>query len=83
MACIKAVIGAMPLLGSVLAGEVGLLLVPPVTRRRDEWLEDLARRVRDLEKRGTGFRFEDLVNDEQFISARVQATQAAVKRGGL
>ncbi len=79
MAGIKAGLSAIPLVGNVIAGELGLLLTPPLTRRRDNFFEDAVRRLRDLEKRVDGFRFEDLANDERFISAMVQATQAALR----
>ena len=78
-AVIKGALGAIPVLGNVFAEELGLLLAPPLTQRRDAWLEDLARRLKDLEGRIDGFRFEDLASNEQFVSATVQATQAAVK----
>jgi len=63
----------------VLAEELGLLLAPPFAQRRDEWLEDLARRLHDLERTVTGFRFDDLSRNEQFVSATIQATQAALQ----
>ena len=78
-AVIKGALGSIPVLGNVLAEELGLLLAPPLTQRRDAWLEDLARRLRDLEAKITGFRFDDLCNNEQFVSATAQATQAVLR----
>jgi hypothetical protein len=78
-AVIKGALHEIPILGSVLAAEMDLILVPPLSRRRDEWLEDLARRLHDLEGRVAGFKFEDLANNEQFVSATMQATQAALR----
>lgn len=78
-AVIRGGLSAIPVLGSVLAEELGLVLAPPLTRRRDEWLEDLARRLHDLETRVEGFTFDDLVENEQFVSATLQATQAALR----
>jgi hypothetical protein len=59
--------------------ELWALLGPPVAQRRDDWLEDLARRLRDLEGKIDGFRFDDLGKNEQFVSATLQATQAALR----
>jgi hypothetical protein len=42
-------------------------------------MEDLERRLRDLEGRVKGFRFEDLWQNEKFVSAALTATQAALK----
>lgn len=78
-AVIKGALGAIPILGSVLVEELGLVLAPPLSRRRDEWFEDLARRLHDLESTVTGFNFDDLANNEQFVSATLQATQAALR----
>jgi hypothetical protein len=55
------------------------LLTSPLARRRDDWMEDLERRLRDLERSVEGFRFEDLGQNEQFVSATLVATQAALK----
>jgi hypothetical protein len=40
---IKGAISAVPLIGGILAEEMGLVLSPALCRRRDEWFEDLAR----------------------------------------
>jgi len=55
------------------------LLGPPVAQRRDDWLNDLERRLRDLEGRVEGFCFDDLGKNRQFVSATLQATQAALR----
>jgi hypothetical protein len=78
-AIIKGALGAIPVLGGVLAEELGLVLAPPLTRRRHEWFEDLARRLHDLETRVEGFRFDDLNKNDQFVSATIQATQAVLR----
>jgi hypothetical protein len=46
-----------------------LILVPPAGRRRDEWLQRMYDRLRELEGRMAGFRVEALVTHEAFISA--------------
>lgn len=58
-------------------GDLFGLITSPLAQRRDEWFADLERRLRDLEKRVEGFRVEALQEDEAFISATLQATQAA------
>ena len=66
----------IPLVGGMGAELVGLLS-SPVALRRDTWLEDLQRRLHDLEGRVDGFRFDDLSQNQQFVSATLQATQGA------
>lgn len=69
---------AMVPFGNV-ASELWALLGPPVSQRRDRWLEDLERRLHELEGKIDGFRFDDLGQNEQFVSATLQATQSALR----
>ncbi len=82
-AVIKGALSSIPLIGGVLAEEMGLVLVTPLARRRDAWFEDVARRLREIEDRVADFRFEDLGDNEEFVSAMVQATQSALKTHSL
>jgi hypothetical protein len=63
IAIIKGGLSALPLVGGILAEEMGLLVMSPLTRRRDEWLADVAQRVLYLEGKVQGFKFEDLGNN--------------------
>lgn len=74
----KALVSMIPLVGGA-GTELMELMSSPVSIRRDEWFEDLARRLKDLEQTIDGFHFEELANSEQFVSSLLQATQAAVK----
>jgi hypothetical protein len=60
-------------------GELFGLLTSPLNRRRDDWLEDLERRLRDAERKVADFHFEDLASNEDFVSAATQATKAAME----
>jgi len=61
------------------AAELLGLLSSPVAQRRDDWFSDLERRLRELEGRVNGFHFDDLDQNEQFVSATFQASLAALK----
>jgi hypothetical protein len=74
----KALVAMIPVLGAA-GSELMGLLSSPVTLRRDAWLEDLARRLRDLEYRFREFRFDNLDDNERFVSATLHATQAALR----
>ena len=78
-AVIKGTLGSIPILGGALAEELGLVLASPLSHRRDDWFTDLARRLHQLEGRVDGFHFEDLRKNEAFVSATIQATQAALR----
>jgi len=56
-----------------------LVLVPPMGKRRDEWLQSMYDRLKELERHMAGFRVEALVTNEAFISAVLQASQAAIR----
>ena len=56
---------------------LSLILAAPVVRRRDEWLVDVASAVDEILKWKEGFRFENLQQNEQFISALIVATRIA------
>jgi hypothetical protein len=74
----KGLASMIPFVGGIGSELLGLLS-SPLAQRRDAWLEDLERRLRDLEGRVAGFRFDDLGANQQFISATLQATQDALR----
>jgi hypothetical protein len=54
------------------------LIAPPIQRRRDAWLTDLAGRFKELEEKER-LCLQDLVKSEEFISTLMQASMAAVR----
>lgn len=74
----KALVSMVPFVGGA-ASELLTLLSTPLAQRRDGWLTDLERRLRELEDHVAGFRFEGLSQDKEFVSATLTATQAALK----
>jgi hypothetical protein len=56
-----------------------LFLNNPLTHRRDAWFQDLAARLEELEGQIGGFSLSTLADNEQFVSATLQATQAALR----
>ena len=73
---LKGLISLVPVAGAVASELLGVASAP-VAQRRDDWLSDLERRLREVEGCVQGFRLEDLGKNPQFISATMQATQAA------
>jgi len=64
--------------GSV--GEVfGLVIAAPLAKRRDDWLESLAIRLRELEARVAGFSTEAVAENPQFVSIVMQASAVAIR----
>jgi hypothetical protein len=78
-AVIKGALSAIPFgVGGAAAELFGLLSIP-LAHRRETWFQDLADRLGELEGYISGFRLDTLADNEQFVSATLQATQAALR----
>lgn len=75
----RAIVGSIPLLGAAATELFNTIIQPPLERRRDEWLEEIAGGLDRLENEVEGFKIEFLVDNEQFLSATLHATQAALR----
>jgi hypothetical protein len=76
---VKAALSAIPIAGGPAAELFAGIIAPPLARRRDNWLQSLAESLASLQERVSGFRAETLSEREDFISAALQASQAAVR----
>lgn len=74
----RAALSAIPFVGGAAMELFNRVIVPPVQRRREAWLNDLAERVSALEREGR-VKVEDLQNNDQFVSTVMQATEVAVR----
>jgi hypothetical protein len=73
----RVVLAAIPGIGGPITEVLSMVLAPAVTRRRDVWFRELAEALDQLQSKVEGFRVEDLVDNEVFISTVIQATRAA------
>lgn len=69
----------MPWVGGTAAELFGIVIAPPLAKRRDKWLEGLAADLRDLEAKVAGFSIAALSSNEEFVTAVMHATTAAMK----
>lgn len=76
---VKAALGSIPGAGAGAAELFGLIFTPPLTKRRDEWIESLAQGLRQLEAKVQHFKIEYLTQDDAFITAALHATQSALR----
>ena len=74
----KAGIASIPVVGAAASELFTVILAPPLEKRRVEWMNDVAERLKELEERGD-LNLEDLQNNETFITTVMQASQAAVR----
>lgn len=77
-AAVKATVGSVPYVGSAAAEAFQLIFGPPIEKRRNEWMEDVAEAIRNLEAAGKTVA-EDLASNPAFIDTMMQASQAAVR----
>src|SRR5689334_16091822 len=75
---VKAIVSAMPYVGGPIAELLTLVIAPPLEKRRDEWLKDLAEVVKTIAAR-KGISPEELSKSDSFISASLQASQVAIR----
>jgi hypothetical protein len=71
-------LGAIPFGGTAAIELFNSVVTPPLERRRDEWRQSVADRLHHLENAGY-VTLGDLQENEVFITAAMQATQAALR----
>jgi hypothetical protein len=72
----KGLVGMIPTAGSLVAEVFGTILPTPLERRRQQWMENIAQGIRDLEDQSK-LTLAHLQNNEQFVSTLLHASQAA------
>lgn len=77
-AIVKAGLGSIPVAGAAAAELLGLVVVPPLERRRNQWMAEVGEALRQLEER-KGIDIESLRDNDQFIDAAIEATQIAIR----
>ena len=75
---VKGGIGTIPLIGSLATEIFGLIVTPPLEKRRAEWMNEIAEKLKQLEENKM-IDFKELQNNEQFIDVVLQATTFALK----
>jgi hypothetical protein len=73
----RAALAVIPVIGGTITEVLSIVLAPAVSRRRDEWFKELANGLDRLEETVEGFWVEDLVSNDAFVSAAIQATRVA------
>ena len=73
----KAALSAIPVAGGPLAELFAFVITPPLEKRRHEWMEEVGKRLQALEQKGLDL--QGLQNNQEFLDAVLQATQAALR----
>lgn len=73
----KGALGAIPFAGGLAAELFSLLVTPPLEKRRAEWMEEVAARLKKLED--AGLDLNKLKDNPEFIDIVLQASQAVLR----
>jgi hypothetical protein len=77
---VKTGLSALPFgVGGVAAELFSFLIEPPISKRRDKWLVQLAEGLEELRHKQPGFDLDSLRENEIFITSVLHATQAAIR----
>jgi hypothetical protein len=76
---IKAAIGSVPGIGSAAAEVFSSIITPPLSKRKDEWIESIVEGLKNLKDQVDDFSIENLKDDEVFITTVSYATQIAIR----
>jgi len=75
----KAGISAIPVVGGPAAELFATVIVPPLTKRREAWLQSLAEGLEALEKKVEGFSIQSLANNDAFVTMVMEASHIAIR----
>jgi hypothetical protein len=75
----RAVVSAVPILGSPAEKIFSLIVAPPIVKRRDEWIESIALGLLKLKEQVQGFNFENLQKNEMFQTTVLYASTLAIR----
>ena len=75
----KAGLSTIPIIGGSAAEIFSAIIVPPLSKRRDEWVESIANGLKAIEEKVDDFNIEALSQNEMFITTVMHASQAAIR----
>lgn len=76
---VKAGVSAVPVAGGPAAELLGLIFGPPLEKRRERWLQQLADAIREVSEKVAELTPEKLAQEEAFITTALHATEIAVR----
>ena len=75
---VKGAIGSVPIPGAALFSELfGIIITPPLEKRRNEWMQDISERLKQLEESGCDL--SSLSSNDKFVDIALQASTLALK----
>lgn len=75
----KVALSAIPGVGGTVVEIFNSLIEPPITKRKDEWIQSIAIELVQLQEQVKDLKLENLIMDESFISTLIYASQVALR----
>jgi hypothetical protein len=75
----KAMVSAIPIVGGPAVELLAAIMGPPIERRREEWISNIADAVNELNEKVASLTPEALSENEGFISVAIRASQMAMR----
>jgi hypothetical protein len=75
----KAGISAIPVVGGPAAELFSAIITPPLSKRREKWIESIVDRLKELESKVDEFSIESLGENDMFLTTVLHASQAAIR----
>ncbi len=75
----KAAVSGVPVVGGPAAELLGAVFGPPLEKRREKWLEQLAGAVNEIQEKMSELTPEKLSQNEAFVTTALHATEIAVR----
>lgn len=76
---VKAAFGSVPVIGAGAAELMSSIITAPFEKRKMEWIESIAERVKQLEEKIEGITSETLAQNDSFVTAVLEAGHIAVR----
>lgn len=77
-AVVKGGLGAIPIVGAVASELLGLLVTPPLEKRKQKWMTEVGEKLKELEEKSK-IDLSTLADNEEFIDTVLVATTLALK----
>ena len=76
---VRAGISTLPVVGAPATELFNLIIVPPLNKRREKWMESIATGLNDLERDVSGFSIASLSDNQMFLTIVSHATYVAIR----
>lgn len=75
----RAGLSMVPVFGGAAKEVFAAIVAPPIVKRREEWMEEIGRRLKELEEKIHGFKVENLAENQVFVTTVMYATTIAIR----